>query len=106
MLNIDVAATAFLEPAPVLKFLCDVLRKPEAAITLDDRNELRKARRPSSDSRQAPAPVVGFILGFYQTLIGPAQAGGCHHAARPHRAQEGPEGHRRPQGKPLPAEWV
>ena len=45
MLNIDVAATAFLEPLPVLKFLCDVLRKPEAAITLDDRNELRKAQK-------------------------------------------------------------
>ena len=45
MLNIDVAATAFLEPLPVLRFLCDVLRKPETAITLDDRTELRKAQK-------------------------------------------------------------
>ena len=44
-LNIDVAATAFLSPDPVLKFLSNTLRRPEEALTLDNREDLRKAEK-------------------------------------------------------------
>lgn len=44
-LNIDMAATAFLSPDPVLRFLSNILRRPEEALTLDNREELRKAEK-------------------------------------------------------------
>ena len=44
-LNIDVAATAFLSPDPVLTYLSNILRRPEQALTLDNREDLRKAEK-------------------------------------------------------------
>lgn len=47
-LNIDVAATAFLQPVPVLQHLANVLRKRDDLLTLEDRNDLRKAHKALS----------------------------------------------------------
>ena len=39
------AATAFLSPDPVLKFLSNTLRRPEESLTLENREDLRKAEK-------------------------------------------------------------
>ena len=57
-LNIDVAATAFLSPDPVLKYLSNILRRPEESLTLDSREDLRKAEKAIRNLKARHPPVT------------------------------------------------
>lgn len=67
-LNIDVAATAFLSPDPVLKFLSNTLRRPEEALTLENREELRKAEKAIRNLKVRSLRLEGFENGFESPL--------------------------------------
>ena len=70
-LNIDVAATAFLAPQPVLRFLSNIVRKREELLTLQDRTELRKAQKA----------IFGLKVGLLpSSLLFPAQICGAGQA--------------------------
>jgi len=55
-LNIDVAATAFLAPVPVLQYLSNMVRKREELLTLEDRAELRRAQKAIVGLKAGLAP--------------------------------------------------
>jgi hypothetical protein len=76
-LNIDVAATAFLSPQPVLKYLSNIVHKREEMLTLEDRGELRKAQKAMTGlkvGQSVAAAFMGFTqLGFSDRFCGSSE---------------------------------